>query len=370
MDFEAISKLSKDLANASKTMTDKEAKYTVYLFYNIQETRIRMGEQARALSTSGEPHTLLSFFYDQFDSLENQVKRALDKYTDSVPAGIWAKDQLGIGPVIAAGMCAHVGDASRFKTVGNLWSYSGLLEGQKRKVGEKSNWNPDLKRLSWLIGQSFVKVSGNENSLYGRLFKEQKAYYQNLNNTGKYEEKAAIYLNSKKWSKSTHSYRWYTGLWVIDPELNPEIDVVIASNIESKIKDSRKEIKKAIKEAGYDIISNDINLNKANKTKMEELKETKKTEILEEILKSHKLKLRPMLPPAQIQARAERWVAKIFFSHFWEMSLLLKGIQPPKLYAMEHLGHIHEIRPQIHPEFEGKICNWKSIVEIKNSMDL
>jgi hypothetical protein len=52
------------------------------------------------------------------------------------------------------------------------------------------------------------------------------------------------------------------------------------------------------------------------------------------------------LPPAQIDARARRWVVKIFLSHLHaEMYRKHFGTEPPKPFAIAILGHAHMINP-------------------------
>lgn len=52
------------------------------------------------------------------------------------------------------------------------------------------------------------------------------------------------------------------------------------------------------------------------------------------------------LPPAQIEHRAERYATKIFLSHLHYCWYVLEyGEKPPKPFAIEHLGHAHEILP-------------------------
>lgn len=210
MDSEFIIKLTRDIALAARTLSDKEARFLVDAYYMMQDNRIRSGNQLYALSKTEEPHAVLQWLSEQSLLLEKQILRALDKYTDAIPAGIWAKEQYGIGPVIAAGLCARIGDATRFATCGDLWSYSGLAPGQRRKRGEKSNWDSGLKRLAWLMGESFVKVSGKEEALYGQLYRQKKEYYLKKNEAGEFAQKAEQALKDKKYSKDTEAYKAYS----------------------------------------------------------------------------------------------------------------------------------------------------------------
>jgi hypothetical protein len=206
--LEPVSRLTRDLAEAAKSLSTSEARFLVDAYYTMQAHRIACANQARSLSTSGEPHAVLVWLTDQNETLENQVKRALDKWTEQQELGRWAKSQYGIGPVIAAGLLAHI-DFSKCETAGDVWSYAGLAPGQKRKRGEKSNWNPALKRLAFLIGESFVKVSGKPEAFYGQIYLQRKEYEQGNNEAGKYSEQAAAALADKKYSDDTAAKKNY-----------------------------------------------------------------------------------------------------------------------------------------------------------------
>ena len=198
IELDPAQKLGRDLALAAKTLSHKEARYLVDLYYKMQENRTRSHKQSLQLMKAEEPHDVISWVGNQAEMLENQIKRALDKYTDEEPAAAWAKSNIGIGPVLSAGLCANIGDATRFATCGDLWAYSGLVPGQRRKRGETANWSSSLKRLAWLIGQSFVKTSSHEECFYGHLYKQKKEYYMRKNEAGDYAERAAQCLREKK----------------------------------------------------------------------------------------------------------------------------------------------------------------------------
>src|SRR5690348_5839870 len=132
LELDSVQKLNRDLAEASKTLSHKEARYLVDLYYQMQNNRIRSYGQVRALYEEDEPHDILDWAGNQAALLENQIKRALDKYTEGQPAGAWAKSNLGIGPVLSAGLVANIGDPTRFVSCGDLWAYCGLVPGQRR----------------------------------------------------------------------------------------------------------------------------------------------------------------------------------------------------------------------------------------------
>lgn len=79
-----------------------------------------------------------------------------------------------------------------------------------QKLLAKPPYNIDLKVICWKIGQSFMKVSGNEKSVYGALYKERKELEESKNSHGAYGDQIANALISKKWDKNKDTYKSYT----------------------------------------------------------------------------------------------------------------------------------------------------------------
>lgn len=205
--LEAQKKLSKDLKEAAKHLTVSEARYLVDLYYTIQDYRKASDNQTRE---GAEPGELLGWFADQHRVLENNIKRALGVYTDHHPIGRWAKSITGIGPVIAAGLLAHI-DIAKAPTIGALWRYAGLDPSAVWLKGQKRPWNARLKVLCWKIGESFVKVSGNENDVYGKIWRARKENETRRNDAGEYAGQAKAILAAKKIGKTTEAFGHYSG---------------------------------------------------------------------------------------------------------------------------------------------------------------
>lgn len=60
----------------------------------------------------------------------------------------------------------------------------------------KPPYNLKLKTVCWNLGESFLKVSNKEKSLYGRLIKERMVYEKSKNEKGEYAEEAKKKLES------------------------------------------------------------------------------------------------------------------------------------------------------------------------------
>lgn len=204
-EFEPIARLSRDLKSAAVTLTDDEARFLVDAYYMMQENRIRAGAQVRSLAESGEPHAVLSWYGAQSATLEKQVLRALDTYSASKPEGVWARSVCGVGPVIAAGLLAHI-DIEKAPTVGHIWRFAGLDPTSTWGKGEKRPWNAQLKVLCWKIGESFVKVKGRADDVYGKVYDARKRYEHERNERGDYAEQAAALLRRNPAHKQRATY--------------------------------------------------------------------------------------------------------------------------------------------------------------------
>ena len=286
-----VQRLTRDLALANANLTPDEARFLVDAYYQMQENRIRTAGQTRSMDGSKEPHATLHWLTYQSETLENQIKRALAQYAESQPLGEWALAQIGIGPVITAGLLAHIDfepwkcfaplprpkdhvckagepctaqcGPTRIETVGHIWRFAGLDPTVTWGKGEKRPWNASLKTLCWKIGESFVKVSNKPDAVYGRLYKERKELEEARNARGEFAAQAAAALAAKKFRADTQARAHY--------------------------------------EAGR-------------------------------------------LPPAHVHARAKRYAVKIFLAHYHEVGYtLLTGHAPPAPYPIAIGGHAHKI---------------------------
>jgi hypothetical protein len=115
---------------------------------------------------------------------------------------------VGIGPVISAGLLAHL-EGPR-PTAGKIYAFAGLAaDGQKWwGPGEKRPYNPRLKTLCWHAGQSFMKLAARPDCFYGHIYRERKAFEIKMNEEGKRAEAAAARVNRVK--KTTEAYKHYS----------------------------------------------------------------------------------------------------------------------------------------------------------------
>ena len=199
--------LAKDLLESSKRMTVDQARFLVDTYYQIQDARIRATAQVRALVTSDEPHSLLDWVGDVNEEMEKNIKKALNVYAKHHPIGQWAMSITGIGPVLSAGLLAHI-DINKAPTVGHIWRFAGQDPTCKWEKGQKRPWNASLKCLCWKIGESFVKVSSNKNDTYGQFYLQRKEQEILKNENLEFKEQADA--GAKRVGKTTDAYKAYS----------------------------------------------------------------------------------------------------------------------------------------------------------------
>lgn len=284
-----VTRLTRDLKMAAATLTDTEARYLVDLYYIIQEQRKRGANQSHSADDQ-DPNILIDWVFANQHNLENSIRRAMGVYAASKPVGAWSLSVFGIGPVLAAGLLAHI-DIQKAPTVGHIWRFAGLDPTVQWQKKMKRPWNARLKVLSWKIGESFIKVKNREQDLYGHLLEQRKAAEWERNLAGKLSDQADTKLDRFKIGKNTDAWPWYAGCYTAEAAR-----LYLLSG--KKVKPEKGEPGSGVK----------------------------------------------MLPPAHIHSRAKRWAVKLFLAHWHGVAYRNEfGKEPPLPWILEHGGHVHKI---------------------------
>ncbi len=207
-DLEQVERLSKDLRLAAKTLTSQEARYYVDMYYIVQDDRKAVKSQIDTMNKTNEPHLLLDYLFAQLQLIEGQIKGALKIYVENQAVGEWCTSIIGIGPIITAGLLAHI-DITKCPTAGHIMSFAGVAPGIKWQKSQRRPWNARLKVLVYLIGKSFVKTSNNPADYYGQIYKARKIYEEMKNERGDYADQAAAKLVNYKMKDGTKAKEFY-----------------------------------------------------------------------------------------------------------------------------------------------------------------
>lgn len=169
-----------------KRKPESTLKILVRTFYDLQALRINLG--GRISSTGKEKETLadhvksrLTSYKDELSQIETEVLKDITSELKAYP--IWT-DYLfkvkGVGPTMAGVIVSEIDDILRFATVSRLWAYCGYAvkdgQAQRRRRGEKSNWNSFLKSKLFILAESFLK---SNNLKYRKLYDDYKHRIQN-----------------------------------------------------------------------------------------------------------------------------------------------------------------------------------------------
>lgn len=290
-----------DLRKAAQELGNDEVRHLVDTYYAIQDYRKAANNQVLALKRSDEPHQVISWSRDVMEGIEVTIRKTLDYYTarEATGMGEWARDIMGIGPVLAAGLLAHI-DITKAPSVGHIWRFAGLDPTSVWERKTKRPWNAALKVLCWKIGESFVKTSGREDGFYGKIYLERKQQEWTRNLAGAFADQAQNMLETKNFSRSTDAWAWYSGQFMVAPGTLYTGEVPKLHRADQA---ADKGASAAVPGPGT-----------------------------------------PMLPPAHIHARARRYAVKLFLSHWWEEAYRRHyGTEPPLPYPIAFLGHVHKI---------------------------
>jgi hypothetical protein len=205
---EPLAKLDADLKQAARLIGRQQARYLTDSYYAIQEFRKASANQSRQAG-EGEPFRILDWVFENTRRLEENIKRALGEFSANYRVGAWMMAITGIGPVISAGMLAHL-DIRKARTAGHFWRFAGLDPTVTWGKGEKRPWNADLKTLCFKMGDCFIKFQNHDDDYYGAIFVARKEQESRNNEAGQYRGQAESVLSSKRIGKDTEAYKAYS----------------------------------------------------------------------------------------------------------------------------------------------------------------
>jgi hypothetical protein len=167
-----------------------ELRLLVANYYAAQEMRKRSDMQLRHLGD--KPLLWIStYMAESFADIELQIAHSFDKIlTGAISA--WIRAQRGIGPIITAGLLAHI-DITKAPTAGHIWRFAGLDPSLKWEKGQKRPYNADLKQICWHLGQCFMKQSNDPDCFYGKLYRQRKEFEIARNDSGGNAETAKAF---------------------------------------------------------------------------------------------------------------------------------------------------------------------------------
>jgi len=209
--FEVMAKrLSKDVKLAGAKMNRSSARFMVDTYYQLQTFRQASDRMVKDGEKAGEESTALQWVAGVHGRMELAVRAMLGVWAEQSEVGRWSIAQYGIGPVIAAGMLAHI-EIDKVQGVGQIWSFAGLNPTVTWEKGQKRPWNARLKTLCWKMANVFLKFKGREECAYGQALGAYWGHRKVRNERGDFRELAASTLAAKKFRESETKEHYEAG---------------------------------------------------------------------------------------------------------------------------------------------------------------
>lgn len=312
-----------DMRAAVAALTPAECRYLIDRYYQIQDDRKRSGNQVRAAIAAGEPNALLEMVNSFETVVESQIKSAMGLYAASFPAGQWAQAQDGIGPVISAALQAYI-DMSRCPSPSALWRFAGLDPTSKwhSAADAKALCGEGLGALNAeQIAEIATRAGLRAETIYQRhafITKAPVEYGGDL-------PRAAVTkaLSMRPYSAAMKQVAYHIGSCII-------------------------RVRGVKPDAFYGVWYDKFKLREIQKNENGEFAEQAKAGLnrVGAATESAKHYREGKLPPGHIDARARRWIAKLFLSHYWEVRYRAEfGREPPRPWIIEKGGHADFIMP-------------------------
>ena len=99
---------------------------------------------------------------DETRKLERTYQKRMMEYVEREPIYTeWLTNIKGISAILTANLLKHLGYCEKFAHVASVWKYGGLsvIDGKapRKTKGQTLGFNPQMRTLAYLIGDSFVK---------------------------------------------------------------------------------------------------------------------------------------------------------------------------------------------------------------------
>lgn len=291
-------------------------KLAVRGLYDAQKLRIQLQLRIARLvrdeiMDEDEAKTFFHLPFGWFEKAEHEMEKLVKCESRDLPiVKKWLSRVRGIGPRLSGLLVANISDIERFDNVAKLWAYAGLhvIDGKavKRKAGQKSNWNQELKTTAWKMGQSMIKSGGPYRNLY---------------------DKYKCRIIEREQTKGNTIYTQVKGKWVPihEGQCTFESQAIHANPTD------RETQKSLVNHEHCEDRSTPVN---------PESSESQSTSVTPNgAIKN------PEWTLGRINNMAIRYIAKILLSHLWHVWREMEGLPTRVPYAVEYLGHTTVLDP-------------------------
>lgn len=144
---------------------------------DIEALRKSVANQKRSLIAYNlldvKAEKLIDVQLEHLRLMENAATLSLKHAVRAHPLADWIKDTVGISEKGIGRLLGALGDPTYNaaedrprRGPAELWAYCGYAPGQKRKRGQKSNWNAEAKMRAYLVAEAAMKTGGPYRAVY------------------------------------------------------------------------------------------------------------------------------------------------------------------------------------------------------------
>ena len=333
--LEPTLRLTRDLKNAASELGEAEARYLVDYYYQWQKARTRAANVARSyqdesIAPGVEPHAIVNWLQSNTVSIERMIRGTLDVYSNSKIEGQWARSIIGIGPIISAGLLAHI-DIRKAETAGAIWRFAGLDPTNSWLGKEKSevmvNEIVGTGRRNNISYDNFVEFGRLSHRRPDDLVKQSfqmKKNYEGDNSLDDLTKTDVINALAKRpWNADLKTLCWKIADSFVKFQNNP-------NDVYGKVYVERKAYEHRINEAGgyAERAAEKLRTTNIRKPEVRRTYESGK------------------LTDGHIHASAMRVAVKLFLAHYHHVCYeAVLGETPPKPYVIDRGDHTHFISP-------------------------
>ena len=325
-------------------MSREEVRFLVDSYYRVQKDRIRTNHQYNALVTEGRDHEALTWFLENNELLEKGLESLLKSFADGNLVTQWSQSIVGIGPIISAGLYAHI-DMDRAETAGAIWRYAGLdptqdwLGKEKARALVSDVQGSDRKLTNRHIAVIANRVNRKTEQIHQLSLnqknskKQQEGDFMDDELIEIEEDSSLPYsrtdlinaLSKRPWNGALKTLCWKIGN-SFEKTKNRDNDVY------GKYIVQRREYEEGKNENGDYAES--------------ALARTRGKGAVGKNTQAYKFYIEGKLPPGHLRARSLRYATKMFLSHWHQVAYEIHhGRKAPAPFVISILGHKDIIKP-------------------------
>ena len=334
--LEGLALISKVVKDSTAVMTRDQARVIIDSYYQVQKIRIAFQNQTRAVIQGYDDENVeslaVTWILRYCENLENQIKKLISGYAESVPVCKWAMATKGIGPIFAVSLWCYI-DMDICKHANQFLSYAGLNDNNTPWLGKD--------RAENIVNEAYLEFGlkksdpVNDDVLTYVAQKSGRKFPNVLRGFESHKEKAA----------GNVSDRVTLIKYLSKPPYNRDLKTVCFLIGEAFCKVSNRGSKYGVlyrERKAWETMRNE---NLEYKEQADRLLSEKN---YDKSTPTYKFLSEGKLSPAHINQRAKRHATKIFLTHFFEACWIDKyGTKPPVIYPIAFQDHVDYITPEV-----------------------